>query len=57
MTERDCSNCYFAEKCRIENGCDDYYPVNDDGHAEHEMIESERVEYYNAWIQYIYEYN
>lgn len=57
MTDRDCSNCCFAEKCRIENGCDDYYPANDDGYAVPEILESERMEYYNAWIQYISEYN
>lgn len=57
MTDRDCSNCCFAEKCRIENGCDDYYPVSDDEYFALEILESERMEYYNAWIQYVSEYN
>lgn len=57
MANRDCSNCCFAGKCRFENGCEDYYPANDDSYATLEMQEAERAEYYNAWIQYVSEYN
>ena len=57
MINRACSKCCFGDKCRCEGGCDDYYPANDDSYATPEMIDAERTEYYNAWIQYVSEYN
>lgn len=57
MIDRDCSKCCFGDKCRCEGGCGDYYPANDDSYATPEMIDAERAEYYNAWIQYVSEYN
>ena len=55
----NCKYCIFGHICCSEQPCEDYVPV--DREHEDEMIadqlESEKSEYYDAYIEYISEYS
>lgn len=58
MNNRRCSNCYFGDKCRSNQACEDYSPIIDeptDAEVE-KMIEDGRETFYEAWNEYISEY-
>lgn len=54
---RDCRKCCFYGKCISEDGCDDYYPANDDGYVSQDVLDADKESYFSAWIEYISEYN
>ena len=58
MSSRKCTNCCFGDKCHSNQVCDDYAPIIDEPTDEEiaEMIEAERDAFYDAWIEYISEY-
>lgn len=53
---KQCSNCYFGNKCRSLYICEDYSPINPDEDTE-EIIERGRTEFMEEWFQYIDEYS
>lgn len=55
---KKCSNCYFGDKCGCGEICDDYAPLIDELTDEEvsKMVEIGRVAFYDAWIEYISEY-
>lgn len=58
MNNRKCSNCYFGDKCKSKQVCEDYSPIIDaptDVEIE-KMIENGRNAFYEEWNEYISEY-
>lgn len=53
---KQCSDCYFGNKCRSFYACEDYAPINPDEDAD-EIIENGRKEFMEEWFQYISEYS
>lgn len=58
MKNKRCSDCYFGDKCKSLNACDDYSPIYELTDDEiDEMVEEGRQEFLDAWRQYIEEYS
>lgn len=53
---KQCSDCYFGNKCRNFYACEDYAPINPDEDTD-EIIENGRKEFMEEWFQYISEYS
>ena len=55
---KSCLNCLFGDKCMCEKVCEFYCPIGEEAEsdAENEMIERSRVEFYEAWFEYLEEY-
>lgn len=54
---KSCKNCFYYDKCRSREICEDYTPLEDDmSDAEiEEIIEAKRAEFREEWQQYIEE--
>ena len=56
---RMCKNCVYADNCKSNHVCDDFYPA--DGNLEdiviEKMIEFERTAFRKEWHQYITGFN
>lgn len=59
MAKRLCDSCYFSGKCVSGGKCDDYVPVDRCGEDEYirQIVEENRQSYYDAWVEYIDEFN
>ena len=52
----NCTCCLFFENCTtFYKDCDAYSPIQEDDIDE--FVESRRQEFYDAWFEYISEYN
>ena len=59
MLSKDCLHCCFGDKCKQEEPCENYYPIDQDAEDEfiYKLTQDSRIEYYSAWFEYISEYN
>ncbi|MBP5462535.1 MAG: hypothetical protein J6Y20_10450 [Lachnospiraceae bacterium] len=56
---KSCLNCYFGDKCYCEQVCEFYCPIGEEAEDEAvcEFVEQSRAEFYEAWFEYIEEYD
>ena len=56
---KKCKTCLFHTVCKRTRLCDNYYPANEE--AEEELSiqneKTEKREYFDAWLEYIRDYN
>ncbi len=56
---KKCKTCLFHTICKSTRLCDNYYPADERTEEEIsiESEEAEKREYYDAWLEYIEDYN
>ena len=57
--KKQCSNCFYYDKCRSAEICRDYIPLyeeREDMDIE-DMIEDGRQSFYEEWAKYIEKFN
>lgn len=54
-----CRFCIFTEVCDANYvaECEHFYPVDEHGYEDGQVIEEERQSFYKEWFSYIGEYN
>lgn len=58
MRSRKCSVCIFDEICTCKSSvCSYYSPIDEYDNSDLEYVEESRYEFYDAWFEYISDYN
>lgn len=59
MCKKGCKTCYHNDACLFRKRCESYMPksLGAEYDAVYKQIESERLDYYKEWHEYIKDFN